>query len=106
MKTFISPLSQVACDLNKRAMGIEADFLACLCNVEDVTSTNYVLILSCFPIHMRDQANRRILSEHLVNFKAEGSSEEPLCNDDKAFVLFSEAISLKESNSTKDHYLR
>jgi len=83
-------------------MGIEADFLACLRDVRDVTTTNYLLTLSCFPIHVRDQVDRSISSTYF----AEGSSEEPLCNDDKVFVSFSEAISLKESGNTKGHYLR
>lgn len=85
-------------------MGQQAGFIACLC--DDVTRTNYVLTLSCFPIHLRDQVNRRISETYLVNFQGEGSSEEPLCTKDQAHVTFSEAFSLQQSGKTEDLYVR
>jgi len=102
----IDGLRQLASDLYKEAMGQQAGFLACLCDVGDVTPTNYLLTLSCFPIHLRDQVNRRISSTYLVKFQGEGSSEEPLCTKDQAFVSFSDALTLQQSGNTEDLYLR
>jgi len=99
-------LRQLASDLYKGVMGQQAGFLAFLCDVGNVTPTNYLLTLSCFPIHLRDQVNRRISSTYLVKFQGEGSSEEPLCTNDQAFVSFSEAFSLQQSGNTEDPYLR
>ena len=84
-------------------MAQQVDFLACLC-IKEMPSS-YVLILNCYPIHLRDQVEGRISSTYLVHFQAEGSSEEPLCKNDQPFVSFSEAFSLEQSENTKKHYL-
>ena len=84
-------------------MGQQAGFLACLC--DDKRPTNYLLTLSCFPIHLRDQVNKRISSTYLVNFQGEAFPEEPLCTKDQALVTFSEAFSLQQSGKTEDFYL-
>ena len=85
-------------------MAQEADFLACLCN--NVMPSSYLLTVSCYPTHLKDQVDEHISSKYFVNFQGNGSSEEPLCHNDKTFVSFSEAFSLKQSEKTKDLCLR
>ena len=88
-------------------MGQQAGFLACLCDKQnDVSPSNYLLTMSCFPIHLKYEVNSHMSSTYLVNFQGEGSSEEPLCPKEKAFVTFSEAFLLQQGGSTKDLYLR
>lgn len=84
-------------------MGQNAGFLACLCN--DVKPTDFLLILSCFPIHLGDQVNRR-MSTYCVNFQGEGTSEKPLCTREQAFVSFSKAFTLLQSGNKEDLYVR
>ena len=85
-------------------MGKQAGFLAHLC--EDVRPTNYLLILNCFPIQLKHEVNNHISSNYNVILQGEGSSEEPLCTKEQAFVSFSEAFSLQQSGNTEDLYLR
>lgn len=82
-------------------MGKQAGFLAHLC--EDVT--NYVLILNCFPIHLKYEVNNFVSSTHNVILQGGGSSVEPLCTKDQAFVSFSDAFSLQQSGNTENCYL-
>ena len=86
----------------KRAMGQDAEFLACLC--DDVKPTNYLLTLSCFPTHLQDQVNRRPRPCH-VNYQGRGTSEKPLCRREQVFVSFSEEFSLLQSGNEEDLYL-
>ena len=84
-------------------MGQQAEFLACLC--ENVMPSNYVLTITCYPSHMKDEVNRR-MSRYCVNFEGLASSQEPLCNNDQAFVSFSEAFLLEQKGNTEDLCLR
>ena len=94
-------LREFASDLYKRAMGQRAGFLACMC---DNVRPTYLLTLSCFPVHLRDQVNKSISSTYHVKFQGDGSSEELLCTKDQVLVYFCEAFSLQQSGNT-DRYL-
>ena len=85
-------------------MGKQAGFLAHLC--EDVSPTNYVLILSCFPIQLKHEVNSHISLNYNVILQGGGSSEEPLCTEDQALVSFSEAFSFQQSGNTENLYLK
>ena len=99
LKQPLGALSKLASNLYSRLMAQRAGFLACLC---DVRRTEYLLTLSCFPIHFKSQVNSHISSTYFVNFQGEGTSLKPLCSEDQAFVSLSKAFKLKESGNAED----
>ena len=46
-----------------------------------------------------------LTSAYPVLFQGHGTSLEPLCKDEQAFVSLSEAFLLQESGNTEDFYL-
>ena len=98
-------LTKLACDLYNRVMGQQPGFLACLCDDgNDKRPSDYLLTLSCFPIHLKYQVNSHISLTYNVNFQGEGTSIPPLCVKDQAFVSLSEAF-LVQQGGTEDLYL-
>ena len=83
-------------------MGQHPEFLACLCYIR---STEYLLTLSCFPVQFKSQVDNDI-AKYSVYFQGEGTSERPLCAEDRAFVSLSEAFSVKQKGHTEDFYLK
>lgn len=96
-------LSERASNLSSREQGQRAGFLACLC--DKGIPSDYLLTLSCFPTQKKKEAKEDIYSTFTVQFQGQGTSLEPLCKEDKAFVSLSEAFSLQESGNTEDLYL-
>ena len=84
-------------------MGQQAEFLACLC--EKVKPSNYILTISCYPSQLKGAVTKS-MSRLCVKFEGLASSEEPLCDSDKAFVSFSEAFLLEKNGNTEDTCLR
>lgn len=70
-----------------------------------MSPSDYLLALSCFPIQMREKVKSDLTSEYSVPFQGHGTSLEPLCKEDQAFVSLSEAFLLQESGNTEDFYL-
>ena len=96
-------LRRRACNLSSREQGQRAGFLACLC--DGGTPSNYLLTLSCFPIQMKKTVKEDLFSTYPVQFQGQGTSLEPLCEEDQAFVSLSEAFSLLESGNTEDLFV-
>ena len=103
LKKPVGVLQKFVSDLYSRLMGQRAGFVAFLCN----DTTDYLLTLSCFPIHFKSQVimNSHIPSTYTVNFQGEGTSLKPLCAEDQTFVSLSEAFTVKQNRSTEDLYL-
>ena len=84
----------------------EAGFLACLCYYGNADRPNdYLLILSCFPLHLKSQVNSHISSRYTVNFYGEGTSGQPLSAGDQVFVSLSKRFSVKQNGNEEDFYL-
>ena len=99
-------LGKLASDLYNRVMGQQPGFLACLCDDgNDERPTDYLLILSCFPIHLKYRVNSHISSTYFVNFQGEGTSIPPLCVKDQVFVSLSEAFLVQQRGTPEDLYL-
>ena len=98
-------LRKLASDLYNRVMEQRPGFLAYLYYIgSDERPTNYLLSLSCFPIHLKYEVNSHISSTYNVNFQGEGTSLKSLCAGDQAFVSLSGAV-LSQQGGTEDLYL-
>lgn len=106
LKQPVVGLKKLASDLYSRVMGQRPGFLACLCDDGNAERpTDYLLTLSCFPIHLKYQVDRYISSTYVVSFQGDGTSIPPLCVKDQAFVSLSEAFLLQQGGETDDLYL-
>jgi len=54
---------------------------------------------------MKEKVNTYLTSTYSVPFQGQGTSLEPLCKEDQAFVSLSEAFSLQQSGNTEELYL-
>ena len=58
-----------------------AEFLACLCSIGNVEER--LLILCCFPLHMRNEVWTRVSSRYTVVSHGRDTSRQPLHRDEK-----------------------
>ena len=75
----------------------EVGFLAFLCKQEENLEEK-LLILCCFPLHMKSELKRNISSEHrFVLLYGEAKSQKPLTKEDEAFVSLSDGLTLVDT---------
>lgn len=99
-------LRKLASDQYKRVMGQQPGFLACLCDDGNADKpTDYLLTLSCFPIHLKTKVNSDMSSTYYVYYQGDVTSTKPLCVRDRAFVSLSKEFSLRQGGNTEDLYL-
>ena len=79
-------------------------FLACLCKAGLADPEEYVLILYCFPTHMRSEVKRNI--DYDVKLQGEATSNRDLNKDDEAFFTLSEELIPSGKTDTKNTSLR
>ena len=89
-----------ASDLCSREREQRAGFLASLCDRKK--PSDFLLTLSCFPTYMKTQVKTDLSKSYSVRFQGQGTSLEPLCKEDQAFISLSEAFSLQQNVNKKD----
>lgn len=83
----------------------DAGFLACLC----AKGENYLMILCCFPLHLKAAARKKICRAHeevRVILEGEETSKKPLTKKDEIFFSLPDALTPCEEKDKKDRFLR
>ena len=76
----------------------EVGFLAFLCEEQEENLEEKLLILCCFPLHMKSELKRNISSEHrLVLRYGEAKAQKPLTKEDEAFFCLSNGLTLVDT---------
>nr|XP_058941441.1 uncharacterized protein LOC131769742 [Pocillopora verrucosa] len=89
--------------LSGKSMLQRVGFFARLYAIEN--STNYVLTLYCFPLHLEEQVHTRTSStDHCVRAQGEGNSLKPLCKEDQMSVSLSKAFTVTQEENL-DNFL-
>ena len=69
-------------------------FFACL--YDKGNSTDYLLLLYCFPLHLEEQVHTRASTDPRVRAQGEGNSLKPLCKEDQMSVSLSKEFTVTQ----------
>lgn len=83
-----------------------AGFQACLCDRSTENPEEYLLILRCFPIHMRSEVEMSITTKHTVAFQVEDTAKSYLSKDDQAFFTLPDELTPGGETDIENSFIR